>query len=334
LAIAKDASSPATGFTVQGSAATSWTTAAFSPPANSLVGVLAMVGYGVAGGSSPACTCKDGNNVTYTAGPAVFDTAFAWEGIFTHFYASAPGSITIVVSRTGTTQAGVLLFPIVLTGCASSQAGAASTTNTSSSTSLISSITTTTTGSWALVAGGAGSAESSMTHNGGTSDQQVWVADNTTDQVAGAAGSAVTGTPGATSLGWTLSPTGTDWAWAALEILPSAGGGTTPSDTESAKAADAASIKATLSGLDVSSAADAASIKATLGTPETFRMQEGQSVSTPSAPFSADTVQATESREFAAGPRKDTDAAQATDDAVSPAPAVPRLYSIIRTYAR
>lgn len=336
MAIAKDASSPATAFTVQGSAAASWTTAAFSPPANSLVGVLANVGYGASGAGSPACTVKDGNNVTYTAGPAVWDTVFAYSGIFWHFYASAPGSITIVVSRTGTTQSGVQILPVVLTGCASTQSGAGSVTNSGSSASATGSVTTTAAGSWVLAAVAVGNSESSFTPNGNTTTLLAFVADTTTDAIATVVGTQAspTGTPGATTFGWTFSPSSSDWSLAALEILPSAGGGTTPSDTEAAHATETAILTASLSTPETAQAIEAASIRASQTTAETARVTEAQSVVTPSAPHDTDAAQAVESRDIAAGPRADTDVAQVTEAAVSPAGTVPRLYSVIRTYAR
>jgi hypothetical protein len=296
MAITKDAVSPATGFTALNQAATSWTTASFSPPANSLVGVICSLVYAVSG-SAPVPTVKDVNNVTYTAGPALYDTVFAWAGVFWHYYSSAPGSITITMTRTGTTATGVMVFPIVLDGAASSQAGAASNTNSSSSLSATSSITTTTAGSWVLVAAGIGSTESTITPSALTTTLQSFL-DNTDGGVlaAGQATSA-TGTPGATTLGWTFSPTGTDWAWAALEILPAGGGSTTPSDAEAAHATETASLTASLS------------------TPETSRATEAQSVTSPT-PHDSDAVVATEAT-FG-----------------SPGGVTPRLYSVIRTYAR
>src|SRR5579859_3262150 len=146
--INKDASSPAE---VKLSNSTSGTavTASFSPPAATDVVVEVSVQYDSNTPTGPAVTVKDSGNTSFTAGPSAYDGSAAGTYIFSHYYSSAPGSITVTATRTGAT--GAAMFDVktrVLTGAASSQSGAASASaHATSGTSLTHSITPTAVGS-------------------------------------------------------------------------------------------------------------------------------------------------------------------------------------------
>lgn len=222
MGILQDISTPA-AVDVVGTTGGTAVTASFSPPANSIVVIAASIGY-LSSSSAPTVTCADSNAVAYTAGPAVFDTLYEGSYIFTHFYSSAPGPITVTVTRTvALGQAMIDLTPYVLTGANSSQAGAASLTfsTTTNTTAFNRSFTPTTPGSWCIVCAGIGNNETggAPTAVGLTTDH--YNTENT-DIVAAAVGHFVTGTPSATNLGWTWSQLA-DYAWTALEILPASG---------------------------------------------------------------------------------------------------------------
>ena len=218
MTLTLDGSTPAA---VHLSASTSATaaTASFSPPAGSLVVIAVNIGYKVTTATGPGVTCADSLSNSYTAGPSDYDTRFDGSWIFTRFYSSAPGSITVTVTRTGALGLSLYqLTPYVLTGAAASQAGAASahTINATSGTTWTSSVSPTVAGSWNIVAASIGNNQGSFTPAGLTTDESF---DDTSDGNSGAAGHFVTVTPGAATLGWT-GTTPAPFSWAALEILP------------------------------------------------------------------------------------------------------------------
>lgn len=253
MPILQDSSTPA-AVDVQGSTGGTWATASFSPPANSMVVIVATVGY-LSASSAPTVTCADSNAVAYTAGPAIFDTQYAGAYVFSHFYSSAPGPITITVTRTvALGQAMLDLTPYVLTGANSVQTGAATLTfsTTTPGTVFNRSFTPTTPGSWCIVGASIGNSQSGApTAVNVTTDH--YFSENT-DVVAVAAGHFVTGTPSATNLGWTWAST-SDYAWAALEILPLTGSAT-PALPDVAAAREAVTIAAAVQRAEAAGAID------------------------------------------------------------------------------
>lgn len=176
-------------------------------------------------------TCTDSHSNTYTAGKSVPQSTYTCSAalaIFTHYYATAPGSTTVTVTlaagESDTNGCCIDICPIVLDGCASSQSGAATAAFGSASfgTTESLSITTTTAGSWVLVVAATNS------HSGLTltpTSLTTTITDGY-DAVSGVDGfyafgraTSATGTPGATSLGWTSSASGQELV-IALEILP------------------------------------------------------------------------------------------------------------------
>lgn len=218
MAIALDASTPGSATTGNPTSGTTITTGSFSPPANSMVVVMISLGYGP-NGSDPGLTVKDSNNNSFTVGPHVFDTLWDSAAIAYFYYTNAPGSITITASRTSSTQALWSVYPYVLTG-ASSVVGASQTAfNSSGVTSFTGSITTTTTGSWVLLATTVANTPT-VTPNGSTTTITNIANGSIGETVLHGKQTAATVTPGATVLGWTTSGSSTQYAWAALEIVP------------------------------------------------------------------------------------------------------------------
>jgi hypothetical protein len=194
-------------------------TTSFSPGAGTLVAILVTYQFS-SSGETGTLTCKDSSGTTYTAGPQLENVDDSYiSAIFTHTYATAPGAITVAVTCTNTTTAYALITPVTFTGQAASQTGAATATaNPSGSITAIStSITTTTTGSRVVGAAGCVSG-STLTALGNTTTLGV----GTGAASAGACiTSAATGTPGATTVGWTCSPaSGFGDAVVLLEVLP------------------------------------------------------------------------------------------------------------------
>lgn len=223
-----------------------------------MVVIVATIGY-FNTASAPTVTCADSGAVSYTAGPAVFDTLYEGAYIFTHFYSSSPGPITVTVTRTvALGQAQLEITPYVLTGANSSQAGAAtlSFSQTANTKQFNRSFTPTTPGSWVIVGAGIGNQQSgSPTAVGVTTDH---FSSDGTDFVAAATGHLVVGTPAAANLGWSWS-SGSDYAWVALEILP-ATGTATPALGDTAGAREAITAAVTLTRADAAGAADSIAV--------------------------------------------------------------------------
>lgn len=225
MAITLDGSTPA-AVNTQSDTSTTNVTASFSPPAGSMVVIAVAMAYN-GQPTSIVTTCKDSLNNSYTAGPNVFDLDFSYSAIFTHIYTTAPGSITVTVTRSGTgsnIQSLFSLTPYVLDNVKSSQSGAASNTAISGgSTTGTGTITPTAQGSWVIIVLAVGNSGQTFTASGGpslTSDNSV--PNDTSDFAACDIGHFVT-TSGEVSVsqtsGWTYTSSA-DFSWAALEILP------------------------------------------------------------------------------------------------------------------
>ena len=158
-AIALDGSTPAVIDDIGTSSATE-VTASFSPPAKSLVVVVVNLVYAIAmPWSSEPLTVSDSLSNSYAAGPIAQDPDCfsATSGIFTNYYASAPGSITLTATRNPPTLYPALFEVVthVLTGARASQSGAgsAATYVSSPSSGVVYSNITVTSGrnSWVIV---------------------------------------------------------------------------------------------------------------------------------------------------------------------------------------
>jgi hypothetical protein len=267
-------------------------TASFSPPANSMVVIVVNIGYLSNTPTGPTVTCADSNAVAYTAGPAAYDGQYAGAYQFFHYYSTAPGAITVTVTRTvALGQSQFEVVPYVLTGTNSSQAGQGTANGTSGASPFSKSITTTQTGSWTCVGLSVGNSESGTPGSiGGVTVDHFH--NDATDIVAAAAGHVITGTPGATTLGFTWSSS-SDFAWTALEILPAAGGASAIS------VADVAGIRDSLAVTVAVPLADSAGSVDTVTTgspalspslPEWVGVEEDLSVAVSQANVAADRI--------------------------------------------
>ena len=225
MAIAEDASTPAV-VTATGNSTGTITTASFTPPSNSLLVVVLNVGYTSAGSGIASVTISDTASGSYTAGPFLGDSAANNSGIWFRYLSSSPGSITVTATNSNHPAAGYQLAVRVLTGANSSQSGAASATHTgaSATTAVTSAITTTTTGSAVYVAACGNSGDTFTAAAATTLISNL--TDATDAEVLGAGrATSLTGTPGATTLGFTSSGS-VKFSWVALEILPTSTPGT------------------------------------------------------------------------------------------------------------
>lgn len=224
---------PATGIYVDGSTpndsytasttSTTLTSNSFSPPANTMVVVPVEVGYGPSG-SDPGVTMADSNGNTYTLGPHVFDGSWDYGAIFYFYYTNAPGSITVTATRTSSNQTAWDIAPIVLQNTSSTVGASNTAFSASNVSSFTGSITTTVTGSWVYLAATAANTPT-MTPNGSTWSLFTVAANGVGETLMAGKATSPTGTPGATTLGWTTSGIATQYALAMLEILPATNSG-------------------------------------------------------------------------------------------------------------
>lgn len=200
-------------------------TTSFSPVAGSLVRVCFtyMLTTNTTG---ITFTVKDSSNTSYSQVVAEPTASGAlYSAVFEHQYAAAPGSITVTVTASSTVAADCLIQPYWVTGQALSQTGAATGVSTSgaSSSTCECTVTTTQTGSLVVMSGGwvAGSAPTGVN----TTTDATWNDNAVTGGEASSGHStSATGTPGATTFGWTLSPASAfGYVIAAAEILPATG---------------------------------------------------------------------------------------------------------------
>jgi hypothetical protein len=279
VSITQDSSTPSfsttQGGTNLGSKKTSGTvtqtSASFSPPAGSMVAVLAVATYSDAQTyTATGLTCSDSHSNSYSASvsqPCGSGGSFASVAIFVHYYSTAPGSTTVTVtlssSEVPSTGCCVDIYPIVLDGTASSQTGAATASSDTTVANQEITIVTTTAGSWVLIANGFGSNNSSNTATAisGTTTLETVAADSNDNTPSWGKQTSATVTPGSTTLGWTTnagaSPSG---AICALEILPATttiSGSATLSGSGSLTAGGAFAGGATLAGVGSLSAAGA-----------------------------------------------------------------------------
>lgn len=246
--LSKDASTPAIADSV-GNTSGVLSSASFSPPAGSLLVVVENVSYR-SSGHTPVLSVTDSKSGTWTQGPHAYDTHFDGSAIFERYLSGAPGAMTVTLHNSDTGQAGYSLAVEVVDNAAAVQTGAGQSATGfggGAGPGDESSITTTAAGSLVFVGSGWSTNGSPLTADAQTTTLQDYV-DNTDISQALTGQSAVTGTPGVTTLGWrgTVSEYS---SWAAQEVLPATtcGTGQAPVVTTNA-ASGVTSTGATLNG--------------------------------------------------------------------------------------
>jgi hypothetical protein len=215
MAITESGTAPAV---VTNNTATTFTTATFSPPANSLI--VALVSLDGNGSTPTTGTVTDSGSHTWTrliranATGGVGGAAEVW----VLYTSTGLTNITVTVTATGGTTPGGQLAVKVLLGASSTQTGATATVASNSATASAS-ITTTVTASWVYGAVINWANSTAYTANGSTT-LIAGHSDTTNGDWYGAhKATAATGTPGATTLGFTNTAAAVNLAMA--EILAS-----------------------------------------------------------------------------------------------------------------
>lgn len=228
MALAIDASSPATAVNTSFSATLTVTTASFTPPANSLLVVLWSADEPTGPAGTPSITDSRGTPLTYTLqqfchGGSPTPSNPGQAAIWT---APVPTSsaMTITVTNNVTVNGfDSALRVLVITDGGQPTVGTSS-KNSATGTSMAMTYTATQTGSWGFgcyvdwdeVTTPSGGTGTTLIDNGDTGNVRYGFARRTTAD--GSSGSA-------TTLNLNLTTSSAHMNWAAVEILPNAGGG-------------------------------------------------------------------------------------------------------------
>jgi hypothetical protein len=242
MALARDASSPAlnvSGFL--GATPESLASNSFSPPAGS---VIVVTGYADGGGgttnqiASASITDSLGSHLTWTQGVQILDTANRGAGaggitVWWAFTSSAPGSMTATVTYTATGGQNIQGMDVavdVYTGALTTgPIGATVTSATPTGTPLTVSITPTASGSALLIAAGDEASLNTLAASTGcfalATDNAPGGALDTIDAWLGTSSTVFTGSTSGSPTNLVLTGSaGTNWVYAAYEVLAAAAG--------------------------------------------------------------------------------------------------------------
>ena len=226
MAIAIDSSTPA-AVSIN---STSGSTAAFNPPANSLLVVMSAGVVGAGPGKITSITDNLAGHLTYTVAKQEESTySDFWAEIWTAPCAIAQTGMTVTPTW-GANPEGMLAVA-VLTGAASSQAGAATNGATANSASVSCGVTTTANGSLVIGVAGSRSSTSPTAVPGAqtnTFGSQSFVLSTVGADYAWAQTTTADTANSGTLVTLTDTITSSEWAMAAAEILAGAGAAASP----------------------------------------------------------------------------------------------------------
>lgn len=207
MAVVEDPSTPVVTRSAAGFTAATLTSASFSPPAGSLLVVMANLSYASAYASPPTLSIA-ATGVAFTqlfqAGDPIdkFNVAGCWYA----YLSSAPGSIAVTLTRSAAAKAGGQLMVRVLTGAATSALLMAGNVGTASSTTGGQAVVApSSVGSQLYMSAADDGIGGTLTPVAGTSDLDNWT--DSTDSINLAVGKStgLTSSTSAATWGWTLA---------------------------------------------------------------------------------------------------------------------------------
>lgn len=198
--------------------------ATFTPPAGSLVVVMAVAGW--SGSTQAVITCSDSGSHTWTNSIKATGTSTngGTASIFQSYFATSPGPITVSTGWSGfaSGSGGIFMDFAVLLGAAASQAGAG--TGSKLSTTGVSgtfSLTTTKVNSWIWGCAGDSTNGAVWTPTSGNNQWSQW--NDSTDNVTMVSWDVLCSTVGTYTIGGTYATNGATnhtTQQCAVEILP------------------------------------------------------------------------------------------------------------------
>lgn len=259
MGITQDASTPTFSNSIGGANLSSRKTsgpfnqvsASFSPPSGSLVLILVVANWsGFETYASTGLTCSDSASNSYTLAIGAAPGASSSDGvpaIFSHYYASTPGSITVTVTiASGEVYSGgtdLNIIPIVLDGCNPSQVGAATASLVAGSPTQTTEISITTTAVGSVVFLVMTNTQNSPTLSNTVNLVPYITSGALSDYIVFGQSSAATVTPGSTIFGWNTSSS--LFSIVALEVLPPLSASIVPSTLGTTVSFPARTIRAT-----------------------------------------------------------------------------------------
>lgn len=233
MAIAEDGSAPPTATSGTGSTSATIATVSFSPPAGSQLVVIGGWGYTGAWSTAPTLSASaSAGGLTFTQKVFKQETVskFIVSAMFIADVLTAPGAITVTMTRAGSTASAKGQLTVkVLTGAAlvASQTGATVNTSQTSTKTTTFNLTPTQLGSQVFAQSllADGDATMTMTPTAATTSYAT-LSDTTSFVTIGhGKGTTLTSALSATSYGWTNNaPTNVQTITQGLEILAAAGG--------------------------------------------------------------------------------------------------------------
>lgn len=195
--------------------------AAFSPPAATLV--VVEVSWQFANATTGTLSCKDTNGNAYTLKASKQDSYLSTiSAIFEFYYTTAPGDLAVTVTCSSTGGASAIIAPRVLVGAATTQTSAGTAEVAAISDSWTGAVTTTTAGSLVYVVS-SGDFNYQLAPIANTSVISNWNDTALGDTGAAGVSSNATGTPGAVTYGFT-SAVAEPYAFVGVEVIPAVAG--------------------------------------------------------------------------------------------------------------
>jgi hypothetical protein len=300
MAVTEDAVTPAVASSAGGFTGTSISTtatygsAAFTPPANSVLVAICVIGYQVFQGPYPAFTVSDSAGGTWTAGPQASATGtFGKVQYFTRPCVTSPGSITVTFSRgTDTNNCMMMLAVRVCDGASTSSPQGNSVTGSGNGTNTGQTMNPSVTGSLIY---GASAWTNTPTPTALSGTNNIRVTSDTTDgQGLATAVSNAISSLAAQTLGWTLD-SAQNWSTALLEIVPSGGASISLGDAAASRDVLTASVAApagdsagAVDGISVVISGPQAALPEAAGAVEDFSVAVNQPVTLADAAGAAD----------------------------------------------
>ena len=222
-AVTIDSSTPAIASSSSGSSVTSVTTASFSPPAGTLLVAMCVVNYNISPGVFPAITISDSASGVWNTGPYAANLSGPDIAvIFTRYCATAPGSITVTMSRGSDSSQAELQLAVRVCDNASPVQNLAGTgvNNAAATGNATVTLNLTTPRSACFVCAGQGGNTQAVPNSATTTIQITHDPSDGGYLLFGNQNPFNTFAPAAVTLGWTGGESGSSGAVAAMEILP------------------------------------------------------------------------------------------------------------------
>lgn len=225
MAVAEDATTPAASRSAAGTTGTTLASASFSPPAGSVVVVLANVILRNVFTGTPSISLSNSGGLSFTqlVNADELNTKFAYNGLWIAQVGGAPGAMTVTMTRSEASAGGLQLVPRVVTGGSGTAGATVGVDHAASGTAGEAPITPTAVGSLIYWATNADNSPLTSTAASGNTLLDDW--DDTTDVMHATVGrlTGLTSSLSSVTLGTAWGASSNSY-FEAVEIVPGAPG--------------------------------------------------------------------------------------------------------------